>query len=359
MTMHKAKGLEFDTVILTGLARTPPRTDAPLLRWRGREEGLLIAPSRARGGEVEPLYAYLGRLAADEDDAELGRLLYVACTRAKTRLHLVAAPGVATDRTTQERTWKTPAKGSSLAKLWHAVQGMAGSLPDAAGQPPAPALTPPPLLRLRSGTRIAPPPEGLPNAAVAGARDDGHPPFDWAAETARRIGTVAHRLLSRLHGKSAMDEAGLAALAARARADLAGAGFLDRDLDEGVHKVVETVRRTLADPRGRWIFADTHEDPRSEWGLAGVDGDEIVHVVLDRTFVVDGERWIVDFKTGTHEGGDVEGFLASEAQRYRPQLERYGRLMHACEGRPVRLALYYPLIDGGFCEIGADVPARA
>jgi hypothetical protein len=65
-------------------------------------------------------------------------------------------------------------------------------------------------------------------------------------------------------------------------------------------------------------------------------------------------RWIVDFKTGTHQGGDVGSFLAREAERYRPQLQRYGRLMRALEGRPVRLALYYPLVDGGFCEIPAD-----
>jgi ATP-dependent exoDNAse (exonuclease V) beta subunit len=351
--MHKAKGLEFDTVILCGLARTPRGGDTPLLRWRDRDEGLLVAPLRARGGEVEPLYAYLGRVAADEDDAELGRLLYVACTRAKVRLHLIAAPGIAADRKTQERHWKKAPRRSSLDKLWAAVAGMAVA-PTPADEPPAtPERALPMLLRLPPGS-VVPPPPGLPLAAAAPAADDGRPPFDWVAETARLVGTVAHRLLSRLHGRGAADAGTLAAWTARARADLGAAGLLGRELDDAVHKVTESVRRTLADPRGRWIFAATHEDARSEWGLAGVEGDEIVHVVLDRTFVVDGERWIVDFKTGTHEGGDVEGFLASEAERYRPQLERYGRLMHACEGRPVRLALYYPLIDGGFREIGAD-----
>jgi hypothetical protein len=117
--------------------------------------------------------------------------------------------------------------------------------------------------------------------------------------------------------------------------------------------VLDAIRQTLADPQGRWLFDAAHEDARSEWALAGVDGGEIVHVVVDRTFVAAGERWIVDFKTGAHEGGDVAGFLDREVERYRGQLARYGRLMQGIDPRPVRLALYYPLVPGGFREIDA------
>jgi ATP-dependent exoDNAse (exonuclease V) beta subunit len=137
------------------------------------------------------------------------------------------------------------------------------------------------------------------------------------------------------------------------RADLAQAGFGDDEVDESAIRVLDAVRRTLADERGRWIFDRRHADARSEWGIAGVDDGEVVHVVLDRTFVADGQRWVVDFKTGTHEGSDVAGFLDSEAERYREQLQRYGRLLAAMERRPVRIALYYPLIQGGFREIAA------
>ena len=90
MTLHRAKGLEFDTVILPGLSRSPNRGEAEILRWRRRPHGLLLAPMKARGAEADPIYAYLERLATDEDSAELGRLLYVGCTRAKRRLHLTA-----------------------------------------------------------------------------------------------------------------------------------------------------------------------------------------------------------------------------------------------------------------------------
>ena len=91
MTLHRAKGLEFDTVIMPALARTQRSRDVEVLRWRAREHGLLLAPARARGGDPDRVYEYLRQLATDEDRAELSRLMYVGCTRARERLHLTAA----------------------------------------------------------------------------------------------------------------------------------------------------------------------------------------------------------------------------------------------------------------------------
>jgi hypothetical protein len=81
--------------------------------------------------------------------------------------------------------------------------------------------------------------------------------------------------------------------------------------------------------------------------LTGADAGGVVNIVMDRTFVDEqGVRWIVDYKTGTHEGGDMEAFLDRERERYRPQLERYAALMKARDNRPMRLGLYFPLING-------------
>jgi hypothetical protein len=52
----------------------------------------------------------------------------------------------------------------------------------------------------------------------------------------------------------------------------------------------------------------------------------------------------VDIKTSTHEGGALEQFLENEAQRYRPQLERYAALAAQLGGEPVRAALYFPML---------------
>jgi hypothetical protein len=59
-----------------------------------------------------------------------------------------------------------------------------------------------------------------------------------------------------------------------------------------------------------------------------------------------GVRWIVDYKTGMHEGADLEAFLDSEQARYREQLERYAALMAQLGGEPIRVALYFPLLQG-------------
>jgi ATP-dependent helicase/nuclease subunit A len=97
MTIHKAKGLEFDTVILPGLHRGTPPPDAPLLAWDSLPleagERLLAAPvnRRRRRGKGEPtLYDFLQGLERDRAANEAARVLYVAVTRAVRRLHLVA-----------------------------------------------------------------------------------------------------------------------------------------------------------------------------------------------------------------------------------------------------------------------------
>ena len=69
------------------------------------------------------------------------------------------------------------------------------------------------------------------------------------------------------------------------------------------------------------------------------------NLVLDRTFVDNGTRWIIDYKTSSHSGGDLEGFLENEIQRYREQLQGYSRAIALAETRPIKTALYFPLLD--------------
>ena len=74
-------------------------------------------------------------------------------------------------------------------------------------------------------------------------------------------------------------------------------------------------------------------------------------MVIDRSFIdASGTRWVIDYKTSRHEGGDLEGFLAQELERYRPQLADYQALAARLGPEPVRSALYFPLI-GAFTEL--------
>jgi ATP-dependent exoDNAse (exonuclease V) beta subunit len=70
-------------------------------------------------------------------------------------------------------------------------------------------------------------------------------------------------------------------------------------------------------------------------------------LVIDRTFRdAEGQRWVVDYKTSSHEGADVEGFLDREQERYRLQLDRYAALMCMIGDGQVRRGLYFPLLKG-------------
>src|SRR5690606_38665360 len=48
MTIHKSKGLEFETVIMAGLHRRPPADRSPLLRFEHVSGRLLIGPIKQR-----------------------------------------------------------------------------------------------------------------------------------------------------------------------------------------------------------------------------------------------------------------------------------------------------------------------
>jgi ATP-dependent exoDNAse (exonuclease V) beta subunit len=115
--------------------------------------------------------------------------------------------------------------------------------------------------------------------------------------------------------------------------------------------ILAALRQTLSDDRGRWILSSAHRGACSEWELSGVTAGGLRNVRIDRSFIDEsGWRWVIDYKTSSHEGGDLEGFLAQEVERYRPQLTGYVELARALGEEPVRAALYFPLL-GAFREI--------
>ena len=186
--------------------------------------------------------------------------------------------------------------------------------------------------------------------APAASAPEDRPPgveFDWASETARHLGTVVHRYLQRIaeEGAARWDAARVAVLRPVLNAALRAEGVPAAELAQAGLRVGEALRGVLADERGRWILDSTHAEAKSELRLSAHLDGQVVHVALDRTFVdAQGTRWIVDYKTGTHEGGDLEAFLDREQERYREQLERYAKIIAGLDPRPVRLALYFPLL---------------
>ena len=121
------------------------------------------------------------------------------------------------------------------------------------------------------------------------------------------------------------------------------------ELQEGiVGRVAAALHGTLSDEKGRWILDG---EGHAEFALTGQYDGAIESVVLDRVRIDDeGNHWIVDYKTSTHEGGNLQGFLNAEIDRYTPQLQKYAALYASYSGEQPRCALYFPLLQE-FVEI--------
>uniref|UniRef100_UPI002FE22ED6 UvrD-helicase domain-containing protein n=1 Tax=Achromobacter insolitus TaxID=217204 RepID=UPI002FE22ED6 len=159
MTMHKSKGLQFETVILYGLHRAPRGDQAPLVRFEQSGGRVLFGPVKPRAEtEADPLSRYLGAREARRASYEIDRLLYVAATRARKRLHLVGH--VSVDEASGQA--KTPSSSSLLGRLW-------------------PCLTVP----------VPPPLDGV---AIAQAEDGP----EWQGEPLRRVDRDGLAQLARL-----------------------------------------------------------------------------------------------------------------------------------------------------------------
>lgn len=361
MTIHKAKGLEFDMVVVPALDRHIPRSRDQLLLShqfaRTGRDGMVMAARPAVGADGDRLFAFLRHQLRDAAGLEAERLLYVACTRAKWQLRLTATVRAEESAQPAEKAaasggpW-SPRTGSLLAVLWpvaaaqFAVTEHVSPQRPAAGAPRGgplwrvPAHWSPKLdLGPLAAEPMASPPPLRPQTPV----------FDWAGETARRVGTLVHAELQAMDAASSGEPA-IRAREAHFRRWLALHGVPADRLPQAASRVVEALVAVHRDPRGRWILQQAREDVR-EYAVSGYvrDADsrsgDVARVVFDRSFVdAQGVRWVIDYKTSQHTGGGIEEFLDREVERYRPQLQRYALLAQRLGPEPVRLGLYFPLM---------------
>jgi ATP-dependent helicase/nuclease subunit A len=357
MTIHGAKGLEFDHVFVVGVGLRGRADDPRLLNWLEipREEGgdhLVMAPIRFRGDDEAPgddaINLYLKQLHRERARAERARQAYVALTRAKRSLHLFVHPRVKE----KDGVLEFGADSNSLLhSLWPALgddaanyHGLGGDAEDAEVVAPTATRT---RHRLRRQSAPLEPPADVQarGEILPSSTEQDEIEFSWARQTARRVGTVVHEALERFGSTELPSIEDLPRMRARLESRLQALGIETARAKEGADFALKALNATLADARGRWLFDPGHTEARSELALSGVRGTQVINAVIDRTFVsADGTRWVVDFKTSPHEGGDVETFLDEEVKRYSAQLTRYAQLARRLGSQPVRAGLYYPLL---------------
>jgi ATP-dependent exoDNAse (exonuclease V) beta subunit len=175
--------------------------------------------------------------------------------------------------------------------------------------------------------------------------------FEWVGDLLPRVGVVAHRFLQHiaLEGPSHWDARRLLSVRPAISAALLRAGVMRGELERGTVRVAEALSRTLEDERGRWLLSP-HAEHRCEFAVSAVIEGRLEHVRVDRTFVEDGTRWLIDYKIAEQLGGDPGRFVRMQVDKYRPDMQRYVHVLRAFDPRPVRCALYLPLL-GEFCPI--------
>lgn len=359
MTIHKSKGLEFDTVILPGLDKTTGRSDQPLLMWEEvPREGLggdvadvdlVVAPMPPKGknkANQQGIYDYMKSLENQRAAYEDARVLYVAVTRAERCLHLLGAVKPNKNGELQ------PKKNTFLEMLWPAVEvefaedklTLNQAEPSASNERRLSAKLEdfvPQLVRLNA-PHISDVLQAEQVQYEVQQSRGASAEADVVLSLEASVGTLVHRYLE-LMAQQGLDAWSLVRLETLKMAMvrwLTQQGHTSLAATQGATLTISLLKKTLESEQGRWAL-QAHEGAQSELEIERqIDSLVIQKRVIDRTFVENGIRWILDYKTIAIDFSLDDDGLKSVAEQYRQQLEQYGTLF-ADDGLEIKLAVYF------------------
>ncbi len=339
MTIHRAKGLEFDKVIVPALGRRLRSSPEPLLRWLelpGESAGsdLLMAPIPSSLEHGSDLAEYLKRLQTERAAHERVRLLYVAATRARSELHLFGELPLATPTL-------APASGTLLASLWPAIgaefpreplpssQSRATEEGDRVGAQIDTRAADEVLSRLTPDWRLPELPTGAASRGIGASPSDVGEEEMAALRPELAAVQAACDQLRRCARRGRLPAPGGGVLEGL-RERLARLGFIGADLDEHAQRAGALLEACLADSRLQWIFG-SHSQAEGALALTGVHDGRLSSLVVDRSFI-DGEgvRWLIDFRSESPSQGD-DAELAKRIE-----------LARELGPEPVRAGIYFP-----------------
>lgn len=371
MTVHRAKGLEFDTVFLPFLDWDPISRlrswQQPYLLERvpGAGDHFLLAvhPDHLRG-EPDPLFKWLSGLQAGRAWGEAKRLFYVAVTRARNKLKmsgLVPLKKSDAGLSLSSRTplsWLDTRFGISEGMDFGAVRHPDETASEIPGdwnrewenewdgfrvlmEPRVPAeaeparedfkpveIHPAPFEREKPSFRTS-----SPSSLVSGEERDGEGEGPGSEEGAgsmipRLRGVLIHRLLANYARKKKMPA--LAGIVSSLRHE-----GLDGDAAARLaESVMSEAEACVADP---WLgrFFDVSQDRLFvEWPIEGVHGPGHLYAgVVDLAACIDDAWWLIDYKTSKGEGDrDIEMFCRKGLEKYSPQLLAYREIWAGLKG---------------------------
>ncbi len=343
MTIHAAKGLEFDTVILPHLEKKPPINDKALFSWlelplQSETMALLMAPIHATGEEQDPIYNFIRHQQLIKTKYETDRLLYVATTRAKKHLHLLFN---IEKNASDEYQYETDSFLSKLAPLIETKINDYIINQEAAIELNEKIKSPRAISRLVSHWQNPIQFNQLNSALhekINGLKLDD--------TKSKIIGTTTHRIFQIIANLGITWWQQLAPNIQQhyidSEARKAGVGI--KDLQHVVKECHRLLVNTLNDDRGKWILQQHHDD-QTEFALTALIDNKIEMLVIDRTFVDENHiRWIIDYKTAPQHQADLTLFLQNEKNKYLEKMQHYAKAMQHLDDRQIKLGLYFPAI---------------
>jgi ATP-dependent exoDNAse (exonuclease V) beta subunit len=350
LTMHKAKGLEYDHVILPGLTRQPVNDDKPLLQWYERLNGsgenkLFLAALTATGKDEDDLYNLIRSESKAKGLLEDTRLLYIAVTRAKTSALLL---GITSDKGDGEHSFSA---NSLLARIWPqlleanmlnsvvTVETRASETLSDAKQ----LSDPTPLWRTEKPLLLT----TDEMSAIQRLRIELETPIEQTSfppeydnNKAAEIGSLIHRCLE-VYSLMESQQDFLQTIDKQEKywsLLLRDVINDDVELNQTITHIKQVVLNTLNNPDFSWIFARDNSSSQSE--LQITDVKQKIKVV-DRTLIdSEGVRWLIDYKTGSPRQDQSEhDFVSTMIERYSAQLEGYQELFSTMEENPIKMAL--------------------
>jgi ATP-dependent helicase/nuclease subunit A len=380
MTVHAAKGLEWDVVMVPGLEKKPQATRERLLNWSEIDSSdtggahIVLAPIAERGEGSKELNAWLKDIVKAREAAERKRLFYVACTRAREELHLFASPKM----TAKGEVFRE--NGSLLATAWPAAERhfvTAPPVPETTTNlfemPPAPeaedfigdiaateAEEAQPAILQRLPLSFEPASRFTASRKLSygdTAPAPAHFERPEGSFEARVLGNAVHafvevltkRLADGGHVDALLFE--LAGWTPRIAAVLRGDGLSPPAIKKLVPRVKTALNNILKDDEGLWVLGP-HDGATNELALTSW-AERRSSVRLDRVFLAGATPldegsdflWIIDYKTAAHGREGVDEFLADEQVKYAAQMEAYARMIgNRVEAGHLRVGLYYPML---------------
>ena len=374
MTIHKAKGLEFDHVVIPLLNSTTRSESPDLIYFRPMvsdyETGSARLVTTIKSHiEDDPLHNIIFAERKTKVENETARLLYVAATRAKQSLWMYA---------TQKDITGKPSSRSFLNRILEVVPG--ATLEYVHGEEDTEGQTVEsrrlwfrvsPDFEFKQPTSLAAIPAGL--ISAIDTQSAQFEPLDLANSLAESsvvdrnarfrdfydilamelsyseslvIGQYVHAELQRVVQAQSIS------MPTEARVDmwrnqLRTNGFTTTQTASILEEIQDQLQATYQDDVGQWLLDPNHQGSDVEKPFVFPAGGSNQTTIVDRSFIDDGIRWVIDYKTSKVPDDDNLD-LNLKAQQYEAQLMLYGKIYQSMEDLPVKAGIYFT--DVGILE---------